>query len=97
MVPFGIRPGKLGINGEQNDSQVGEILAVSYQHSFLKLPRRHVGTNKNENFYFQGKVSLDHFEPNMYIPTSNPRDEGIDIDSLDDGETVWPFTSFATL
>jgi hypothetical protein len=33
----------------------------------------------------------------MYIPTSNPQDEGIDIDSLDDGETVWPFTSFATL
>ena len=43
------------------------------------------------------KVWLDHIPLNMYIPTSNPQDEGIDIDSLDDGETVWPFTSFATL
>jgi hypothetical protein len=43
------------------------------------------------------KVWLGHIPLNMYIPTSNPQDEGIDIDSLDDGETVWPFTSFATL
>ena len=43
------------------------------------------------------KVWLDPFPLKMYIPTNNPRDEDIDIDSLDGGETVWPFSSFVTL